>query len=118
MDSPEQVVELALGRHPEKALHGLVGLVEDAMRYVHGQSDQVAGSRRIVVPVDQEIEFSLEHVNELILGGMNMGRHGRAGWKGCMPTERALGELLGHVGLAENIPADSVEARAGSGDAR
>src|SRR3974377_1360384 len=69
------------------------------------------------MPIEQKIKPPFEHVDELILCRMNMRRH-RGSWrKGRMPGERALADLLGHVGLAENIPADPVDAGTRLGDA-
>src|SRR5215212_8373948 len=45
VDRPEQVVELARRRYPEQALDRLLGLVEQTMRYVHRQADQIACGR-------------------------------------------------------------------------
>src|SRR5947209_3389889 len=63
VDGPEQVVELTRRRHPEEALHGLVGLVEDTVGKTHGQPDEVARSCHIFMPVQQQVETPLEHVN-------------------------------------------------------
>ena len=52
VDRPEQVVELARRRHPEQAFHRLVGLVEDAVRDLLRQPDQVAGGADEVLAVD------------------------------------------------------------------
>src|ERR1700730_17540730 len=69
------------------------------------------------MPVEQEIEPPLEHIDELILGGMNMGRHRCSVWKRSVPGKRILGHLFRHVGLAENVPADPVNTGTGLGDA-
>jgi hypothetical protein len=42
VDCPEQIVQLPRGRHPEDAFVRLLGLVEDPVRNVHRQPDQVA----------------------------------------------------------------------------
>jgi hypothetical protein len=109
VDRPEQIVELARRRHPEKALHGLVGLVEDAVRHVHRQPDQIAGRGNELAPLEYQVEPAVEQVDELVLGRMNVRRHEGAGRKCRVPGKGIFGKLLRHVGLAENIPGNTVD---------
>jgi hypothetical protein len=115
MDRPEQVIEPARRRHPEQALHRLVGLVEEAVRNPHRELDHVAGGGEKVAAVDHAVDPPLEHVDELVLGRMDVRRHEGAGRKRRVPGERLLVDLLRHVGLAEDIPHDPVDARARPG---
>src|SRR5215469_17222122 len=118
MDRPEQIVELARRRYPEKTFHRLVRLVEDAMRQAHRHADQIAGRGNDVLAVEHEIETALEHVDELVLRRMDVRRHERAGRKSRVPGKRTLADSLRHVSLAKNIPGDAVETAAGFGDSR
>src|SRR5262249_61627314 len=68
--------------------------------------------------VEEQIEPALEHVDELVLGGMDVGRHEGARREGRVPGERGFAYLLRHVSLAEDVPDDPVDAGAGLGDAR
>src|SRR5215213_9447402 len=117
VDRPEQIVELARRRHPEQALDRLLGLVEQTMRYVHRQADQIACGRDELAPVDDHVHASLEHVDVLVLGWMNVRRHEGAGRKRCVPGERVLAQRFRHIGLAEDVPDDTLEAGRGLGDA-
>src|SRR5207253_10888027 len=67
--------------------------------------------------VDHEVEAALEHVDELILGGMDVRRHEGAGREAGVPGERSLANLLRHIGLAQDVPDDAVDAGIGPGNA-
>src|SRR5439155_560714 len=88
IDDVLSFVERARGRYPEEALHGLVRLVEDAVGDPHRQPDQVAGAGHEILAVDQKVEPAFEHVDELLLGRMDVRRHERAGGKRRVPGER------------------------------
>ena len=69
------------------------------------------GRRNEIAAIDQKIETAFEHVNELVLGRMDVRRHERAGWQSRVPGKRIFTELLWHIGLAEDVPDDAVDAR-------
>ena len=54
---------------------------------------------------------------EFILGRMNVRRDEGAGGEGRVPGKRIVAELLRHVGLAEDIPGNAVDADFGLGNA-
>src|SRR5215467_16194013 len=87
MDRPEQIIEPTGRGDPEQALHWLVGFVEEAVRDAHGEPDQVARKRVEVPTVEDTIELTLEHVDEFVLGRMDMRRHERARREGSVPGE-------------------------------
>src|SRR5215212_12096738 len=68
VDRPEQVVELARRRYPEQALDRLLGLVEQTMRYVHRQADQVSRGGDEFAGVDHRVHTAFEHVDVFVLG--------------------------------------------------
>ncbi len=118
VDRPEEIVEAAGRRDPEEALYGLLGLVEDAVRDAHRHADEVARFSEHGAAVEHELELALEHVDELVLRRMDVRGDERSRRKGRVPGEGTLAHLLRHVDLAENVPADVVDAFAGFGDAR
>src|ERR1700722_3810435 len=79
----------------------------------HRQLDQIAGAGRGLLPVEQQFEVTFREIEELILGRMDMRRHESAGRKGGMPGEGTIRKMLWHIGLAENVPADVVDALSG-----
>jgi 2-polyprenyl-6-methoxyphenol hydroxylase-like FAD-dependent oxidoreductase len=113
VDRPEQIIELAGRRDPEEAFHRLVALVENAVRNLHRQPDEIAGGSDELATVKHEVEPALEHVDELVLRRMDMRRHERAGRQRRVPGERVFRNLLRHVRLAENVPDNAVDTGAG-----
>src|SRR5665213_2536389 len=117
VQAPEQIIELLGRRHPEQHFRGLVGFVEDAVRNAHAQPNQIAGAGLRVGARQHEIEFSLQHVEIFVLVGMDVRRHEGAGRQGRVPGERILRAALRHIGLAQNIPGNTLHALIGAGDA-
>src|SRR5258708_15116676 len=80
------------------------------MRLAHRQAHGVSRGRELVGAVEHELEPAFQDVEILILVGMNMRRHEGAGRKRRMPREAVFGASLRHIGLAENVPANSLNA--------
>src|SRR6185295_3759906 len=81
IDLLEEVEQLAGRRHPKQALDRLVALVEQPVHHPHRQSDELAGRGGGLLAVKNEIEAALEHVDELVLIDVNVGRHEASGWE-------------------------------------
>ena len=88
------------------------------MRDAARQANEIARLGEVRLPVEQDVETPFEHVDELILLRMDMRRHHRAGRHGSVPGKARLAKLLGHIGLAEDVPGDPVHPVARLGDPR
>src|SRR6202040_3431852 len=64
-----------------------------------------------------EVELAFQHVEIFVLIGMDMRRHESAGRQRRMPRKAMVGAVLRHIGLAEDIPGNSLHALIGAGDA-
>ena len=92
-------------------------VVEQAVRDAARQADQVAGRGVGRLAVEHQVEAALEHIDELVLRRMDVRRHEGAGRQQRVPGEAALGHLQRRVGLAEDVPDDTIHAAALLGDA-
>ena len=104
VDLLEELEQLAGRRHPEQALDRLVALVEEAVHDLHRQPDEVAGGGGRTPCRRGSGRTALQHVDELVLVGVDVRRHEGAGREQRVPGEGAFGQRLGHVGLAEDVP--------------
>src|SRR5579872_5077485 len=79
VDRGEQIPQPARGRHPEQAGDVRGAVVEQPMRYTAREADQIAGRGIRRLTVQHQVEATLEDVDELILGGMDVWRHKGSG---------------------------------------
>src|SRR6516165_5471974 len=87
------------------------------MRLAHWKAHRVAGRCEFIGTIEHEIEPALQNVEIFILIGMDVRRHESARRKGRMPGEAVLAAILRHIGLAENIPGNALNAFIGARDA-
>jgi len=98
-------------------LGGLIGFVEDAVGNAHRKTYQIARRRLGLAAAQHEIELSLQDIEIFVLIRMDMRRHEGAGRQRRVPGEGMLGAVFRHIGLAEDIPENSLHALVSAGDA-
>lgn len=104
----EQSAKLAGGSDPKQTADRARRVIKNTMRHLHRQSDQVAGTGARFVASYFYIKLPLEHVNEFILGWMDMWRDETAWRKQRMPSHGRVAVLFERVGLTEDVPNPSI----------
>src|ERR1700743_85703 len=87
------------------------------MWVAHRQPDRIAGGGEFGGAIEHEVEPSLEDVEILVLGRMDVRRHESAGRTSRVPRGAVRAAGFRHIGLAEDVPANALDAFIGAGDA-
>src|SRR5690625_3760748 len=116
VDALIKLQQLACRSRPEEGMHGLAGVVVERVLNAAWHANEVASTGGLLLAGQNQVDLSIEHIDVLVLKRMGVRRYKGFFGEGCMPGKAIFARLLGHVHLAQNVPAHAIETGVAGGD--